>query len=242
MATKAIVSAVFIILAVCSAATCSSSGSGVAPQTCGTDNKNFYCPQDKQCKPRNQRCTGSRVCQNANEVACYPTTSPGQYEIRLGHSYLFGSSGSGIGRKKRYAIEHQFVMFRGLTYEFGKSYGVQILDTLDPKYKYVNNKDVIKIEKAGSSYCTWEDATRMADSWDTRYKLFSRNCQDFAKAMIKFLTTDQCNQPSNKNGEQKEDQKIHIDTLINEFEKKSPCSGGSALRYLLSRRTGLLQF
>ena len=138
----------------------SSSRAGVAPQTCGTDNTNFYCPYDGMCKPRSQRCTpGSRICDNpANtmEEGCLSDTSPpGEYIIKLGHAEL-GLSGS----RKRIILEHRFITFRGFTYEFGSSYGVQILDITDPMYKYINGQGLNSngIETLGSSYCTWEDA------------------------------------------------------------------------------------
>ena len=225
-----------LVLTVCSAILrprSSSSGAGVAEQTCGADNRNFYCPLDGACKPREQRCTGSNVCPYPSATAeqdCYPTASPGQYQIRLGHAQLFGGFGS---RKRQYALEHQFVLFRGLTYEFGKSYGVQILDTIDPLYKYKDGRDLTSdgIERVGSSYCTWQDATRFADSWDTRYSLSSNNCQHFADKLIEFLTNDQCNRPptsSGKRRKRREDQQAYIDELIREAEAESPCSGTSA--------------
>ena len=37
--------------------------------------------------------------------------------VQLGHAILFGS--------KQYALEHQFIVYCGFVYEFGKSYGVQ---------------------------------------------------------------------------------------------------------------------
>jgi hypothetical protein len=74
----------------------SSSGAGVAPQTCGTDNINFYCPYDSidRCKPRNQRCTESNICNNPNtmmEDDCSEAFNPGQYNVLLGHADLSDS-------------------------------------------------------------------------------------------------------------------------------------------------------
>ena len=140
----------------------SSSGDGIAPQTCGTDNTNYYCPVDRLCKPRSQRCTHANVCNNPDtntEDGCYETSISGLYNVQLGHAKLgfFGS--------KQYALEHQFIIYRGFAYEFGKSYGVQILDTADPQYKYRNGMDLNSkgIEVVGSGYCTWEDATSFAN-------------------------------------------------------------------------------
>ena len=169
----------------------SSSGAGIAPQTCGTDNTNFYCPVDKLCKPRSQRCTRANICNNPDtntEDECYETSLSGQYYVRLGHAKLgfFGS--------KQYALEHQFIVYRGFTYEFGKSYGVQILDTADPQYKYRNGMHLNSkgIEVVGSGYCTWEDATSFANGWNKNYHLIKNNCQHFAIALQEFLTTGVC--------------------------------------------------
>ena len=136
----------------------SSSGPGVAPQTCGTNNMNFYCPYDSvdRCKPRNQRCTGSDICNNPNTMTeddCSETSNPGQYYVFLGHAKLSDSS----GKKRSIKIypEHRFVTFRGFTYEFGKSYGVQVLDISDPIYIYINGQGLNSrgIKRIGSSYC-----------------------------------------------------------------------------------------
>ena len=125
------------------------SSSGIAPQTCGADNVNFYCPYDlmDRCKPRNQRCTGSNVCINPatmTEDECLETR-PGEYRVQLGHAKLTDSSSS-KKRSLRLKLEHQFIItFRGFTYEFGKSYGVQVLDIIDPMYKYLNGLSLIHI-------------------------------------------------------------------------------------------------
>ncbi len=190
----------------------SSSGAGKADQTCGLDNTNFYCPVDAICKPRSQRCTGEEICidpQTRMEPECYETSTPGKYIIRQGHANL-GLSGS----KK--LLEHWFVTFRGLTYEFGKSYDVQILDVLDPIYKYINGRELNSggIETVGSSYCTWEDATRFANRWDTDYSLFFNNCQHFARAMIEYLKESPCNQPSSSRSKQVESLDNYITTLL----------------------------
>ena len=101
--------------------------------------------------------------------------------------------------KKEYQIypEHQFVTFRGFTYEFGKSYGVQVLDISDPIYKYVYGKGLNSrgIEKKiGSSYCSWEDANMVVEKWKSaKYRLFTSNCQHFADAMSDILIRGPCN-------------------------------------------------
>ena len=77
MALKMLVG--FIMLS-CFCATCCYGSFWVdkASQTCGTDNKNFYCSVDETCKPRSQRCTKSDVCYDDEEPGCYPTSTPDQ--------------------------------------------------------------------------------------------------------------------------------------------------------------------
>ena len=55
----------------------SSSGPGVADQTCGTEK--FYCRQDEECKSRSEHCVGSNVCINPTtmkEDRCLETSTP----------------------------------------------------------------------------------------------------------------------------------------------------------------------
>ena len=191
-----------------------SSGTGTAPQTCGTDNNKFYCPVDELCKPRSQRCTHANVCNNPQtnkEDGCYEsTTYPGLYEVRLGHAKL------GLLGSKQYALEHQFIVYRGFTYEFGKSYGVQILDTADPQYKYHNGMNLNSngIETVDYSYCTWDDATKFANKWNDEYSLWSNNCQHFTDALKEYLTTSSCNKPQS-NRVKREDGTADLDQEIN---------------------------
>ena len=68
----------------------SSSGDGIAPQTCGTNNTKFYCPVDGLCKPRHQRCILPSVCNNTTtniEDGCHPNDSE-HYNILFGHAKL----------------------------------------------------------------------------------------------------------------------------------------------------------
>ena len=172
--------------------------SGVADQTCdGTSraNSEFYCPYDGKCKARSLRCIGANVCNNPatnSEEGCYETSIPGKYGVRLGHStFIIPKTTSG-------GVEHQFIEYRGFTYEFGRTYGVQILDTADPLYKYKNGKELNSqgIEDVGSSYCTWQDATLFTERWlnSYNYNLLSSNCQDFARTLRVLLTTGVCSQ------------------------------------------------
>ena len=155
----------------------SSGGAGVAPQTCGTDNRNFYCCYDlnERCKPRYQRCTGSNIilCNNPAtmmEDGCLETTNPGEYNVLKGYTKL----GSGI------------------------SYAAQILDITDPKYKYRNGLNGFKRnETLGPSYCSWEDANMFVDKWNKKYNWLTNNCQHFAAAMSKTLLKGPCNRSGN---------------------------------------------
>ena len=79
------------------------SSTRILSQTCGTDNTNYYCPVDKLCKPRSQRCTHANVCNNPDtntEDGCYETSISGLYNVQLGHAKL-GFSGS-----KQYSLKH----------------------------------------------------------------------------------------------------------------------------------------
>lgn len=180
-----------------------SSGSGVAQQTCGTDR--FYCKHDTEmCKPRTERCTGSGSCINPTtmtEDACLETSGLGKYTVQRGHSTLSSSSSS---RKRQYKFEHQFINFRGFTYEFGRSYGVQELDICDPMYKYINGKNLNSkgIRSEGSSYCTRDDVLTFVNMWkQKKYDLFTNNCQHFARALSTVLlhARSTCNTPQNTN-------------------------------------------
>lgn len=198
----------------------SSSGAGVAPQHCGTDNTNYYCPSDRMCKPRSQRCTDSEMCsyQGSNlDGKCFKYSS-GSYEIRLGHADLLGSFGS-----KRNLIEHRFIQYRGFTYEFGKSYGVQILDINDPDYKYINNREINSegITNEGYGHCTWVDATVFTSMWKQEdYGLITNNCQHFAAALKKFLTTGTCAElPSRRQRQDRMSQlEAEIDAILTDCD------------------------
>ncbi len=202
----------------------SSFGANIAPQTCGIKNENFYCTVDHMCKPRSQRCTGTDVCidpQTGMEPECCEDSFAGKYLVKLGHADLglFGSKKKIFDNLKP---EHQFITFRGFTYEFGKSYGVQILDIIDPQYKYKNGQNLNNkgIEEVESSYCTWDDANKFANKWmsDTKYNLFTNNCQHFANAMQVFLTdyNSPCNRPPRNRAKRQEDQdmEVYIDNIF----------------------------
>ena len=205
----------------------------IANQTCdGTSgaNSEFYCPYDGKCKARSLRCVGANVCNNPatnKEEGCHETSTPGEYKVLLGHVKLFDSSPS---KRKRswsfdelrewfhnHKLEHQFIEYRGFTYEFGCS-GVQILDTADPKYIYKNSKKFKSkgIEYVESSYCTWQDATKFVDGWNKKYNLWTHNCQHFAGGLIEHLTTGVCNQPLSS-FVKREDRDAELDEQINQI-------------------------
>ena len=173
-----------------------STAPGPAPQTCGTDS--FYCRQDGHCKPRSQRCNGNNICINPltmKEEDCSETSNLGEYAVLFGHAKLPGFD---LIDDIVTILEHQFVTFRGFTYEYGKSYQVQVLDIADPIYKYRNGKDLNDrgIEQIGRSYCTQEDANKVVEMWkDEKYNLLDNNCQHFADALSYILIHGSCNQP-----------------------------------------------
>lgn len=197
----------------------SSGGTGVAPQTCGTDR--FYCRHSaQQCLPRTQRCIGSNVCNNPNtgaeELCNEVPQNPGHYFVELAHANL-GLSGS---RKRssglNLRLEHQFITYRGFTYEFGRSYGVQVLDIADPIYKYAGGRDVKSTEIVGSSSCTMEDANMFVEFWrnDEEYNLITNNCQDFACALQDVLLHGPCTQSRNRRQVDNNDLRQYIDRQL----------------------------
>lgn len=197
----------------------SSGGPGVAPQTCGTDR--FYCRYSaQQCLPRTQRCIESNVCNNPNtgaeELCNEVPRNPGHYFVELAHANL-GLSGS---RKRSSGLnlrpEHQFITYRGFTYEFGSSYGVQVLDIADPIYKYAGGRDVKSTEIVGSSSCTMEDANMFVEFWrnDEEYNLITNNCQDFACALQDVLLYGPCTQSRNRRQVDNNDLRQYIDRQL----------------------------
>lgn len=188
-----------------------SGGVGLANQECGSND--FYCPVDKLCKLREHRCTGTNVCINPAtnmEDECFFSVPRGEYEVKLGHAYLLDSSSS----KKWLELEHQFVTYRGFTYEFGESYGVQSLDILDRSYKYIINGKGLNsngIENVGYSACSWEDTQLFLNKWNTKYNLISHNCQHFSSALIVYLTSTSCTHHSTRNRRSLQDE---IDRIL----------------------------
>uniref|UniRef100_A0A1X7VD07 LRAT domain-containing protein n=1 Tax=Amphimedon queenslandica TaxID=400682 RepID=A0A1X7VD07_AMPQE len=165
----------------------SSSGAGTAYQSCPNG---YYCLG--QClAPRSARCTAvqSQECPSLDQSCNH--VSGNYYGIQVGHAYL-GFSGS----KSTHDLEHRFVIYRGFAYEFG-TYGVQVLDITDPRYKYANGRDLNSngIVSVGSSSCSYEQAQMFADRWRVlSYNVIWRNCQHFERAMVIFLKGSSCSQ------------------------------------------------
>ena len=165
---------------------------GLAPQTCGLNNTDFFCPHRPQhrCLPRSERCTKAGVCLNPEtdaEDGCYVSHAAMGYEVKLGQAQFAGSHGS--------LVDHQFVTYRGFTYEFREEYGVQVLDISDPLYKYRNGAHGFRSSSTkGTSVCLWEDATEFGKQWVTgKNWLCANNCKNFAKMLMGFLVTSRCN-------------------------------------------------
>ena len=166
-----------------------SSASGMDKQVCGM--YNFYCPRTNQCFDRKERCTG-KVCLDANgeEQGCSKNAND-TYNFYLKKSSLKPQKWSSKNITL-YELNHWFVCYRGFVYEFGKTYGLQELDVSDPNHKYGpnGNKKVIYKKCLGSSNCTREQIQQFNKKWlqvNKGYKLFSNNCQDYAKALLKNL-------------------------------------------------------
>ena len=198
----------------------SSSGTGPEIQYCGTSG--FYCTVDQMCKSgREQRCAGTNICKlpDQPEPNCFESSqTPNKYIVKLGHAELFGSSGS----KKslfNYKKEHQFIQYRGFTYEFGESYGVQILDIDDPNYKYLNNRGLIneRLEDVGESDCTWMQVQVIIDTFNKVYELDGNNCQDFAMQLKNCLTGPEC---SSARGKRHARLQRYVDRML----RQAPCN------------------
>ena len=213
---------ILFLLAVFYRGQCSSSGPGPAPQLCG--NNNFYCPVDQMCKPRNQRCTGSNIClENGVEDKCDCRASDGKCPVYLGTSPVFDSifsskrdlqarissptdASSCLKFLSDTPIEHQFIDFKGFTYEFGKSYLKQVLDRNEPltpygyKYRPGGPDEVTSYNHVGDSDCTYEEVMVFVNDFYNRYCACTHNCQDFAQGLQRWLVTDNCNRVRSRVG------------------------------------------
>ena len=167
-----------------SSGSCFGSGTDRASQYCGQDN--FYCPVDETCKSRSVRCTSESNCWHyyRSEINCYKDDDGNGYTIRLGKSSL-------ISKKKQHEFEHQFIVYRGFTYEFGCNYGLQILDLNDPiNYKYEGIS--VTYQTKGTSWCTYDETIIFTKALSRKYDILTNNCQHFARELTKYLTTAHC--------------------------------------------------
>lgn len=198
----------------------SSSSTGYMPPICEEQN-GFYCPAPDSsmstfsCPPRSQRCAGdgnSTQCTQKTYQHCDYVSADGKfivyrYSSPLALRQLLGghsrSTRSGILACLRIKPEHQFITYRGLTYEFGL-YGTRVQDPNDPNYEY-NTRSSYDRTYLGLSSCTYEEVMTFVNTWsNSQYRLCSHNCQDFARGLGKYLTTD-CARARTKRGRRQSD-------------------------------------
>ena len=175
---------------------------GTETQYCG--NSRYYCKVSGQCMERSERCVGRGNCLNLGiEEGCSCDGSYAHCNVYLGKTTLSLSSSSKKKRRNENTctgflfgnakIEHQFILYRGFVWEFGKSYLVQILDINDPNYKYnrpSERKGIKSITLQGRSSCTYEQALPFLNNFELRYRLCTNNCQHFAKGLLTWLLND----------------------------------------------------
>ena len=179
-----------------------SSSSYYTPPVCG--NSNFYCPgsPNYHCVARSERCTGdaqSTMCRRKTYEYCNYDTKTGKFEV-LRYSTNLRGSFSGI-KKIRISprLEHQFIVYRGLMYEFG-SYGSRVQDPNDPNYEYGPDRRASRGPiKLGLSSCTYEQVQLYVTTWTIdHYHLLNNNCQDFVKCLEAHLIDNCSSCPSQR--------------------------------------------
>ena len=128
-------------------------------------------------------------------------TSPGAYRILLGHTKMFAE----LPILAPFEPEHQFIQYRGLTYEFSYD-GIVVHDVNDPLYNFGENNLNWKyasrgLEDVGISYCEFTDIKfYFLEHWELYcYMKFTKNCIHFAQALQLFLTTGPCEAPMKTN-------------------------------------------
>ena len=222
---------------------CAGSGPGPASQKCGTTN--FYCPVDQMCKPRDQRCTGSNIClNNAGVEDKCECRADGKCAVYKGTSPLSSSSSSKrdlqLACLKYFytSTDHNFIDFKGFTYEFGSSYGKQVLDRNEPPspygYKYTSS-NTKSYTRVGYSDCTYEEAMVFVNDFYSRYCLCTHNCQDFARGLQRWLVTDNCNRVRSSigrrqtNSETEDLSQYFAEISFHDCNETTTESGGSAL-------------
>ena len=166
------------------------------------DSNSYYCPSTNECYNRSVRCTPEETCDYTKYGSdnCFRNeTLPGAYKVFLGHVKLYPK----LLVSASFQPEHQFIQYRGLTYQFGST-GTQALDVNDPMYYYGENNNTHwryasrGLENVGISYCdSSEIQVYFLNHWTMCYKLFRKNCIHFAEALKLFLTTGPCQAPTN---------------------------------------------
>lgn len=223
---------------------CNGTASGPASQFCGTTN--FYCPVDQMCKPRSERCTASNVCLQDStgvEDKC-DCRGDGKCAVYKGTSPISSSSSSKRSLQQRgigvscvgflfKSRDHEFIDFKGFTYEFGESYGKQILDRNEPLtpygYKYRRSSDIKSYTLVGYSSCTYEEANEYVNNFYSRYCLCTNNCQDFARGLKRWLVNDNCNRASSRVGRRETSADLSdYFAQISQVPGCRPSSGGTA--------------
>eukprot|EP00118_Oscarella_pearsei_P010299 m.62730 g.62730 ORF g.62730 m.62730 type:complete len:231 (+) comp35101_c0_seq14:2960-3652(+) len=156
----------------------------------------FYChyttipchsASDRCQIPQKDGCWGS-----SPEPDCEYQTSTAQWKYCRGWSWLISSSSS-LGRRRRsdLKIRHEYISYRGFTYEFGKNYVTQILDVADPKYKYKDSQTRCGVSQ-GYSKCSRADIQDFIDGFNKNYNLLTNNCQTFARLLEATLKSSSC--------------------------------------------------
>ena len=186
---------VFVLLCLYSSessARSSSSNTYYTAPICGDNN--FYCvggSSTYSCLPRTQRCTLDGACNQCTQKTCqHCEYDAAEEKFRVYRYSTDLESFRSSGRKRDLPrLEHQFITYRGLMYEFG-DYGTRVQDPNDPNYEYGPGRRVARDPTyLGLSSCTHEQAKQYLTAW-TNYDLFSHNCQDFAKGLGIYLTSD----------------------------------------------------
>jgi len=153
----------------------------------------YYCPSSRRCDDREVRCTSLETCNyrdNASDNCARNKIFPGAFDVKLGHV-----------RPNFWVpqplLHHNFIQYRGLTYEFGFGYEGQVLDVNDPFYKYgrISYWTFTKrgLEDVGVSYCDSNDIRFFMEFWGLLpFQKIRNKCVQFTKALELFLISGPC--------------------------------------------------
>ena len=184
-----------------------SSSSKYRTPKCESEN-GFYCTIDSQCLPRTDLCTrdnSDNLCLRKSYGNCNYNSANGKFEVYKYSTPLdsfFGSSSRRgiIGDILDYTSrclnkkgEHQFIVYRGLMYEYG-TYGARIQDPNDNdnyEYRRPGGRSITSTNYVGDSSCTYEQVSKFLKTWSSSdYRLCSHDCQDFVKGLKTHLKND----------------------------------------------------